>query len=171
MASALPFPHASSTSSTSTLLGRLRSQERRSLQLEEGLQRPYWLGSSRDQAQRSCVLWSGRLSAQHASSHGAPVGLRDHSTYPILCSGQGGSALSIPALMGLRWDSEITAPTPSCALVRAAQRSARQLSWGSGGIRDHSTYPILQQLHRSRAGPESPVELPRNGGCSPSLSF
>ena len=85
MASALPFPHASSTSSTSTLLGRLRSQERRSLQLEEGLQRPYWLGSSRDQAQRSCVLWSGRLSAQHASSHGARVG------------------------------SEITAPTPSCS--------------------------------------------------------
>ena len=86
MASALPFPRASSTSSTSTLLGRLRSQERRSLQLEEGLQRPYWLGSSRDQAQRSCVLWSGQLSAQHASSHGAQVGLRGHSTYPILQS-------------------------------------------------------------------------------------
>lgn len=86
MASALPFPRDSSTSSTSTLLGRLRSEERRSLQLEEGLQRPYWLGSSRDQAQRICVLWSAKLSAQHASSHGARVGLRGHSTYPILQS-------------------------------------------------------------------------------------
>ena len=64
----------------------------------------------------------------------APAGTRPREA---VCSGQRSSALSMPALMGLGWDSEVTAPTQSCS-----------------------------QLQRSRAGLESPLELPRNGGCS-----
>ena len=72
------------------------------------------------------------------------VGLRDHSTYPILCSGQGSSALSTPALMGLGGDSEITAPTPSCSNFTGAGLDLRA-QWSSPEMEDAPPPSLFKQ--------------------------
>ena len=71
----------------------------------------------------------------------APAGTRPREA---VCSGQGGSALSMPALMGLGWDSEITAPTPSCSNFTGAGLDLRA-QWSSPEMEDAPPPSLFKQ--------------------------